>query len=94
MKIIDKYILKKFLTTYVFVVLVILAVICAIDYSEKSDDFIKHSLGFKEIVVDYYFNFVMHLIGLITPLMVFIATVFVTSRMAGRTEIIAMLSGE
>ena len=93
MKIIDKYILKKFLTTYVFVVLVILAVICAIDYSEKSDDFIKHSLGFKEIVVDYYFNFVMHLIGLITPLMVFIATVFVTSRMAGRTEIIAMLSG-
>ncbi len=93
MKIIDKYILKKFLTTYVFVVLVILAVICAIDYSEKSDDFIKHSLGFKQIVIDYYFNFVMHLIGLITPLMVFIATVFVTSRMAGRTEIIAMLSG-
>lgn len=93
MKIIDKYILKKFLTTYVFVVLVILAVICAIDYSEKSDDFIKHSLGFKQIVVEYYFNFIMHLIGLITPLMVFIATVFVTSRMAGRTEIIAMLSG-
>ncbi len=93
MKILDIYILKKFLTTYVFVVLVILAVICAIDYSEKSDDFLKHSLGFKEIVVVYYFNFVMHLIGLITPLMVFIATVFVTSRMAGRTEIIAMLSG-
>ncbi|WP_338791481.1 LptF/LptG family permease [Bernardetia sp. MNP-M8] len=92
-KILDKYILKKFLTTYVFVVLVILAVICAIDYSEKSDDFIKHSLTFKQIVVEYYSNFIMHIIGLITPLMVFITTVFVTSRMAGRTEIIAMLSG-
>lgn len=93
MKIIDKYILKKFLTTYVFVVLVILAVICAIDYSEKSDDFLKHSLSFKQIVTEYYFNFIVHIIGLITPLLVFIATVFVTSRMAGRTEIIAMLSG-
>ncbi|WP_338764713.1 LptF/LptG family permease [Bernardetia sp. ABR2-2B] len=93
MKIIDKYILKKFLTTYVFVVLVILAVICAIDYSEKSDDFLKHSLSFKQIVTSYYFSFVVHIIGLITPLMVFITTVFVTSRMAGRTEIIAMLSG-
>ncbi len=93
MKIIDKYILKKFLTTYIFVMVIILAVVCAIDYSEKSDDFIKHSLGFKQIVVGYYFSFIIHIVGLITPLMVFIATVFVTSRMAGRTEIIAMLSG-
>ncbi|MCC5946334.1 MAG: LptF/LptG family permease [Bernardetiaceae bacterium] len=93
MKIIDRYIFKQFLTTYVFVVLVMVSVICVIDYSEKSDDFLRNNVSAKEIFVDYYFNFVIYITNMISPLLIFIATVFVTSRLAARTEFIAMISG-
>lgn len=91
MKIVDKYILKNFLTTFFFVVLILVAVIVMIDFTEKNDDFIEHSLSFKEIA-GYYFTFIPYIANLITPITVFIATVFVTSKMAGHTEIVAILS--
>jgi lipopolysaccharide export system permease protein len=92
MKLLDRYIFFQFLTTYLFTVLILVLVICVIDYSEKSDDFIKNVVPLSEILFDYYINFILHLATLITPLLVFIATVFVTARLAGRTEWIAMLS--
>ncbi len=93
MKIIDKYILKRFLGSFFFVVLVIVAVIVVIDITEKIDDFGEHEdLTLYEIVFDYYLNFIPFIANMITPLTTFIATVFVTAKMAGQTEIIAILS--
>ncbi|MDN5200485.1 LptF/LptG family permease [Fulvivirgaceae bacterium BMA10] len=92
MKVIDKYILKKFLSAYFFVVLILVAVITVIDFTEKNDDFIKHSLSIGEIL-GYYKVVIPFYANLLTPITVFIATVFVTSKMAGHTEIIAILSG-
>ncbi len=91
MKILDRYILKKFLISYLFVVLILVAVIMVIDITEKSDDFLEHQLTFQQIA-GYYINFIPWIANLITPITVFIATVFVTSKMAGHTEVIAMLS--
>lgn len=91
MKILDRYILRRFLSSYVFVVLILVAVIMVIDITEKSDDFYEHQLAFRQIA-DYYLDFIPWIANLITPITVFIATVFITSKMAGHTEIIAMLS--
>jgi lipopolysaccharide export system permease protein len=92
MKILDKYILKKLLSTFVFVVLIILAIVVVIDYTEKNDDFMEHQLTFIDIL-PYYAAFIPWIANLITPITIFIATVFVTSKMAGHTEIVAMLAG-
>lgn len=92
MKILDWYILKKFLSTFVFVVLILLAIIVVIDFTEKNDDFIKHKAPMDKVFADYYMNFLPYLANLLSPITVFIATVFVTAQLASRTEIIAMLS--
>ncbi len=92
MKILDKYILQKFLTTFVFVVIILIAVICVIDFVEKNDDFLQHKLPVKVILVDYYMNMIPHYINMLSPITVFIATVFVTAKLASHTEIVAILS--
>lgn len=91
MKLIDRYILRQFLSTYVFVVALLLAVITVIDLTEKTDKYAKAKLGFLEILT-YYGDFLPWIAGLITPITVFIATVYVTAKMAGHTEIVAILS--
>ncbi|MDX2188792.1 MAG: LptF/LptG family permease [Bacteroidota bacterium] len=91
-KILDKYILRKYLSAFLFVVFIAVTVICVIDYTEKNEDFLTKKAPFKEIIFTYYFNFIPYLVNLISPILVFIATVFVTARLAGRTEIIAILS--
>jgi lipopolysaccharide export system permease protein len=91
MKLLDRYILKQLLSTYVFVVALLLAVITVIDLTEKTDKYAKANLSFLQ-VLDYYGDFIPWIAGLITPITVFIATVFITARMAGHTEIVAMLS--
>lgn len=90
-KLLDRYILRQFLSTYVFVVVLLLAVITVIDLTEKTDKYAKAQLGFIEIL-GYYGNFLPWIAGLITPITVFIATVYVTAKMAGHTEIVAILS--
>lgn len=92
MKILDKYILKKFLTTFVFVVLILVAVILVIDFTEKNDDFIQTGVGFKSIVLDYYLNLIPFYVNMLSPITVFIATVFVTAKLASHTEVVAILS--
>jgi lipopolysaccharide export system permease protein len=92
MKILDWYILRRFLSTYVFVVLVIVLIVCVIDYTEKIDDFIKHQAPTGKIFGEYYLNFIPYWANYISPLMVFIATVFMTSRLAAKSELIAILS--
>ncbi|MDN4166553.1 LptF/LptG family permease [Cytophagales bacterium LB-30] len=92
MKILDRYILKKFLTTFIYVVLMLVAIIIVIDITEKNDKYLRHGLALGEIL-NYYAAFIPFITNLITPITVFIATVFVTSKLAAHTEIIAMLSG-
>jgi lipopolysaccharide export system permease protein len=63
-----------------------------VDISEKTDDFVKSGLGVKKIITLYYFGFIPHIIALLFPLFVFIAVIFFTSKMAGKSEIIAILA--
>lgn len=91
MKILDRYILKKLLSTFIFVVLILVLVILVIDFTEKNDKFIRNDLG-AGIILNYYFNFIPYIMSLLTPITAFIAVVFVTANMAVRTEIVAILA--
>src|SRR3989337_94069 len=91
MKLLDKYILKTFLVTFFFVVLILLAVITVIDLTEKMDKFAKAGLTAGQITT-YYLDFIPWIGSLLAPITIFIATVYVWSRMAAHTEIIAILS--
>jgi lipopolysaccharide export system permease protein len=91
MKLIDKYILKQFLSTFFFVVLILLAVVSIIDMTDKMDKFAKAELPTIRIL-QYYGDYIPWIGSLVTPITIFIATVYVCSRMAGRTEVIAILS--
>jgi len=90
-KLLDRYIIKQVLATFFFVMMILVAVIVVIDITEKVDKFNDHHLKLQQ-VVGYYLNFVPWISGLLTPIICFIAIVYVTSRMASHTEIVAMLS--
>lgn len=91
MKLIDWYILKRFLSTFFFVVLILLAIVAVIDLTEKMDKFARAQLTTVQIL-GYYKDYIPWIGSLITPITIFIATVYVCSRMAAHTEIIAILS--
>ncbi|HTA83768.1 MAG TPA: LptF/LptG family permease [Bacteroidia bacterium] len=93
MKILDKYILRKFIGTFIYAISLISIIIIVFDISEKIDAFLRWHVSLKSIVFDYYVNFVPYLVNLFSPLFTFIAVVFFTSRMTARSEIVAMLSG-
>jgi len=92
MKILDLYIFKKFIKAFFFIVLIFILIILVIDLVEKIDAFRKMKPTWKEIISQFYFNYIPYLINLVSPLLVFIAAVFVTAQMSARTEIVAMLS--
>lgn len=93
MKILDWYILKKYLVAVVFTLLMFSVIAVAIDASEKTDDFVKSGLTTYQIFMNYYIGFVPFIISMIFPLMVFIAVIFFTSKLASRTEIVAIIAG-
>ncbi len=88
--IIDKYILKKFLGTFFLSTLLFLAVTVMFDITEKLDAFLTAPL--KETVFDYFASFLPYFFNQLSPLFVFISVIFFTSKMAGNSEIIAILS--
>lgn len=92
MKIIDKYIIRKFLGTFFFSLALIIAVAVIFDISEKLDDFIERKAPLSAIVFDYYFNFIPYFANLFAYLFVFISVIFFTARMAANTEIVAILN--
>jgi lipopolysaccharide export system permease protein len=92
MKILDWYIFKKFMVTFVFSILTITVIAVVIDSSEKADDFVKSGLPFTGIITKYYFGFVPFIISMIFPLIVFIAVIFFTSKMAARAETVAIIA--
>ncbi|MEJ7677676.1 MAG: LptF/LptG family permease [Segetibacter sp.] len=92
MKKIDWYILKNLLITFFYSLFLFAFISVVIDISEKTDDFVNSGLSFTQIIAQYYLGFVPHILALLFPLFVFLATIFFTSKMAGRSEIIAVLA--
>ena len=72
MNILNKYILRKFLITFLFVVGVMILVVTVIDFTEKNDKFIKNNISFDEILY-YYYGFIPYIVSLVTPITAFIA---------------------
>ncbi|HTX88242.1 MAG TPA: LptF/LptG family permease [Bacteroidales bacterium] len=89
---IDRYIIRKFLGTFFFSIVLLIFIIIVFDISEHIDDFLRHDAPVKAILFQYYLNFIPHFVNLFSYLFVFISVIFFTSRMAANTEIIAILS--
>jgi lipopolysaccharide export system permease protein len=92
LKILDRYIVKQYLQTFFFVVLMFTLIACVIDFSEKVEDFARSAVTKKEVIVDYYFNFIPHINNLLFPLYALISVTFFTSRLAYNSEIISILN--
>jgi lipopolysaccharide export system permease protein len=90
--ILDKYILKKFLSTFFFIVILMAMLAVVIDFAEKIEDFAKpDGPGTRAIVVEYYLNFMPYITSLLFPLYALISVIYFTSRMAANSEIIAII---
>lgn len=92
-KILDRYILGKFLATYFFAIAMIIVIVVLFDYVEKVDDFTELHAPLSAVIFDYYLNFIPYFINQFSCLFTFIACIFFTSKLAYQTEIVAMLSG-
>ena len=93
LKILDWYIIRKLVTTTIFIVILFCVIASVVDWSEKADDFVKSGQSAYYILTKYFAGFVAFIISMIFPLMVFIAVILFSSKMAGRSEIVAMLAG-
>lgn len=92
LKRIDTYIIKKFLGTYFYSIVLILSIAIVFDLTEKLDNFFDNNAPLNAIVFDYYLNFIPFYMNMFSPLFTFIAVIFFTSKMATNTEIIAILA--
>ena len=90
--ILDRYIIKKFIGTYVYSILLIISISIVFDVNENLDKFTKFHAPLQAIVFDYYANFIPYFANLFSPLFVFISVIFFTSKLAGNSEIISMLA--
>lgn len=88
----DWYIIKKFIGTYIYSILLIISISIVFDVNENLAKFAQYHAPLKAIVLDYYANFIPYFANLFSPLFVFIAVIFFTSKLAGNSEIIAMLA--
>jgi len=88
----DKYIIAKFIGTYIYSIALIISISIVFDVNENLSKFSTYHAPLKAIVFDYYLNFIPYFSNLFSPLFVFIAVIFFTSKLAGNSEIIAMLS--
>ncbi len=89
-RILDRYIIRKFLGTYVFAIILLLAIVIVFDINEKLDAFLKAPL--RATVMDYFVNFLPYFANQFSPLFTFIAVIFFTSKLAGNSEFVAMFS--
>ena len=92
LKIVDRYIIRKFLGTFFFCLVLILTIAVVFDFAEKIDNFMEKNAPVRAIIFDYYLNFIPYFATLFSPLFVFISVIFFTSKMAVNTEIIAILN--
>lgn len=92
LKVLDWYIIKKFIGTYFYSIALIISISIVFDINENLAKFTQYHAPLRAIVVDYYMNFVPYFANLFSPLFVFIAVIFFTSKLAGNSEIISMLA--
>mgnify|MGYP003477242646 FL=1 len=92
MKRLDRYIISKFLGTFVFSIVLIMSIAVIFDLTEKLDNFFEHQVAIREIIFDYYLNFIPYFMNMFSPLFIFISVIFFTSKLAGDSEIIAILA--
>jgi lipopolysaccharide export system permease protein len=92
MKRIDWYIFKKLIVTFFFCMILFTLITVAVDSSEHTENFVKSGLSTSQIITQYYIGFIPYIWGLLFPLFVFIAVIYSTSRMAVRSEIIAIIA--
>ena len=92
LSILDRYIIKKFLGTYIFSIILIISIAVVFDFNEQLDKFIKNDAPASAIIFDYYVNFVPYYVNLFSALFVFISVIFFTSKLADNSEIISMLA--
>lgn len=90
--ILDRYIIKNFLGTYVFSIVLIISIAVVFDFNEQLDKFLRNDAPVKAIIFSYYLNFIPYYINLFSALFVFISVIFFTSKLADNSEIIAMLA--
>ncbi|MCQ2184400.1 MAG: LptF/LptG family permease [Bacteroidales bacterium] len=88
----DWYIIKRFLTTFVVAMALIIVIVIIFDLSEKIEKFVEHEAPVNEIIFKYYLNFIPYFINMFSPLFIFITVIFFTSKMASNSEIVAILS--
>ena len=88
----DWYIIKKFIGTYIYSIILIISISIVFDINENLAKFTAYHAPLRAIVFDYYMNFVPYYANLFSPLFVFIAVIFFTSKLAGNSEVIAMLA--
>ena len=88
----DWYIIKKFIGTYIYAIILIISISIVFDVNENLHKFTQYNAPLSAIVFDYYANFVPYFANLFSPLFVFIAVIFFTSKLAGNSEIISMLA--
>jgi len=91
-KIIDAYIIRKFLGAFFFSIIMIMTIAVVFDFAEKIDNFMEKAAPWRAVIFDYYLNFIPYFATLFAPLFVFISVIFFTSRLAVNTEIIAILN--
>lgn len=89
---IDRYIIKKFLSTFLFAVFIFTMVAMVIDFSERIDDFLEEKVPINEIIFDYYLNFIPQINIMLWPLFTLLSVIFFTSRMALNSEILSILN--
>ena len=92
MKRLDKYIIGKFLGTFFFSIVLIMSIAVIFDLTEKLDNFFENQVSVREIILDYYLNFIPYYMNMFSPLFIFISVIFFTSKLAGDSEIIAILA--
>ena len=92
LKRLDRYIIKKFIGTYIFSIALIISISIVFDYNDNLSKFTQFHAPWRAIIFDYYANFIPYYANLFSPLFVFIAVIFFTSKMAGHSEIIAIIS--
>jgi len=88
----DLYIIKKFIGTYIYAIALIISISIVFDFNEHMAKFVTYHAPWRAIIFDYYANFVPYFANLFSPLFVFIAVIFFTSKLAGNSEIIAMMA--
>src|SRR5580698_6285579 len=91
-KVIDRYIIKKYLGTFVFTLGIFLVVMVIFDISEHLDNFLKYHSSLHDIVFKYYAGFIPFYLNLLSPLINFLAVIYFTAKMANQTEIVPILS--